>query len=161
MMGKILTTSLSRRDVMGFTRIGAIALAGLGFVRGRTATAAQTVPGASGTPEDLGALLDMGRITLTLPPVHNDGSSVPLEVEVVSAMSESDYVSHIDVVAPGNPIPEVARFSFSPLSGRASVETRIRLDAGTQTVVATATLSDGSTLTAEAEVQITIGGCST
>jgi sulfur-oxidizing protein SoxY len=105
------------------------------------------------------ALPETGRIRLSIPPVYKDGSSVPLAVEVDSPMTEANYVSHIHVVAPDNPLPEVASFHFTPLGGKASASTRIRLEAGNQTVVATAELSDGSVLTTRTSVRVAIGGC--
>ena len=74
-------------------------------------------------------------------------------------MTEADYVSRIHVVAPDNPIPEVASFHFTPLGGKAKAATRIRLEAGNQTVLATAELSDGLVLKTKTSVRVTIGGC--
>ena len=93
--------------------------------------------------------------------IFNDGNSVPLAVEVASPMTPSDHVRELHIMAPGNPLPEVARFRFSPRNGRAEVRTRIRLDAGFQSVIVTAIFSDGSVKTERADVQIAVGGCST
>ena len=60
--------------------------------------------------------------------------------------------------AAGNPLPGVATFHFSPMSGSASATTRIRL-AKTQDVIAIAKMSDGSVFMDKKTVKVTIGGC--
>ena len=159
MIDKPLTAPLTRREVLGVTRIGAIALAGIGLAPSPASGSTKTVSDILGILSDFEALPQTGRIRLSIPPIYKDGSSVPLAVEVDSPMIEADYVSSIHVVAPGNPFPEVASFHFTPLGGKASASTRIRLEAGNQTVVATAELSDGSVLTTKTSVRVTIGGC--
>jgi sulfur-oxidizing protein SoxY len=62
------------------------------------------------------------------------------------------------VLADGNPRAGVARFHFSPASGIAEANTRIRL-AETQNVIALAKMNDGSVYRASKEVKVTIGGC--
>ena len=52
----------------------------------------------------------------------------------------------------------MASLHFTPMSGKASASTRIRL-AGTQNIVAVAEMSDGSVFRAQQEVKVTIGGC--
>lgn len=152
-MARALTASLTRRDVLGLVKKGVVAMAGI-------ALAPLALPGTDrGSGTGGGSQSGAARIRLDIPRVIDNGSSVPLVIEVDSPMSADDHVSQVHVVAPGNPLPEVARFHFTPHSGRAGVATRIRLEAGTQVVVATATLSDGSALTARASVEVAIGGC--
>ncbi len=159
MIDKALTAPLTRREVLGVAQIGAIALAGLGLAPSPASGSATTVSDLLGMLSDFEALPEAGRIRLSIPPIYKDGSSVPLTVEVDSPMTEADYVKRVHVVAPGNPLPEVASFLFTPLGGKASASTRIRLEAGNQTLVATAELSDGSVLTTKTSVRVTIGGC--
>ena len=99
-----------------------------------------------------------GRVTLELPPLSENGSTVPLAVSVESPMTEADHVRAIHVFTEKNPQPDVAAFRFGPRAGRASVATRIRL-ADTQTVVAIAQLSDGSFWSASAAVVVTLAAC--
>jgi sulfur-oxidizing protein SoxY len=61
-------------------------------------------------------------------------------------------------VADGNPRAGVVTFHFSPASGVAEANTRIRL-AKTQHLIAVAKMNDGSFFTAKKEVKVTIGGC--
>lgn len=99
-----------------------------------------------------------GRVKLDVPQIAENGLVVPITVDVESPMTEQNYVKAVHVYADGNPLPGVFTFRFSPLSGRASASTRMRL-AQTQNIVAVAEMSDGSLFTTKAEVKVTIGGC--
>ena len=99
-----------------------------------------------------------GRVHLKLPPIAENGNTVPLTVTVDSPMSENDYVKAVHVVADGNPRPDVASFRFTPMSGKAEVGTRIRM-AKTQNIIAVAEMSDGTLYRASKNVKVTIGGC--
>lgn len=99
-----------------------------------------------------------GKVTLELPEIAENGNTVPLTVSVESPMTATDYVKAIHVLATENPQPGVATFRFSPLSGKASAASRMRL-ARTQEVIALAELSDGKFLIGRRTVKVTIGGC--
>jgi sulfur-oxidizing protein SoxY len=106
---------------------------------------------AKGTPKD-------GRVTLKAPEIAENGNAVPLTVSVESEMSEKSYVKAIYVAADGNPNPGVAVFELTPLSGKAEVALRVRLQQ-TEKIVAVAEMNDGSLYAASREVKVTIGGC--
>jgi sulfur-oxidizing protein SoxY len=99
-----------------------------------------------------------GRVKLDLPEIAENGNTVPMTVMVESPMTEKSYVTDVLVVADGNPRAGIATFHFSPLSGVAEANTRIRL-AATQNIVAVAKMNDGSFFMATKEVKVTIGGC--
>lgn len=99
-----------------------------------------------------------GKITFDLPQIAENGNTVPVGVTVDSPMTAKDYVKSVHLFADGNPAPEVATLHFTPMSGKASAATRMRL-AKTQNVVAVAEMSDGSVFRAQQEVKVTIGGC--
>jgi sulfur-oxidizing protein SoxY len=99
-----------------------------------------------------------GRVRLDLPEIAENGNAVPMTVSVESPMTEQSYVSDILVVAEGNPRGGVATFHFSPASGVAEVNTRIRL-AETENVIAIAKMNDGTVFKASKQVKVTIGGC--
>ena len=99
-----------------------------------------------------------GRVTLELPPLVENGNTVPLTVRVESPMTDADHVRAIHVFTEKNPQPEVVSFHLGPRAGRASVATRIRL-ADTQTVVAISELSDGSFWSDRATVVVTLAAC--
>jgi len=90
-----------------------------------------------------GAEMHRGRVHLELPRVADNGHSVPMVVRVDSPMSAADHVRRIDLVSGKNPVPLMASFFLGLDSGRAEIESRVRLN-GTQQVTALAQLSDGS-----------------
>ena len=75
-----------------------------------------------------------GKLTFELPEIAENGNMVPFTVSVDSPMTEKEHVKAIHVIATANPQPSVASFRFTPLSGRASVASRMRL-ARTQDVI--------------------------
>jgi sulfur-oxidizing protein SoxY len=105
-----------------------------------------------------GARVTPGRVKLELPPLVENGNTVPMSVSVESAMTAADHVRAIHVFNEKNPQPDVVSFRLGPRAGRASVATRIRL-ADTQTVIAIAELSDGSFWSASAAVVVTLAAC--
>jgi sulfur-oxidizing protein SoxY len=104
------------------------------------------------------ASIKPGRVKLELPPLSENGNTVPLTVSVESPMTEADHVKAIHVFTELNPQPDVVSVRLGPRAGRARVATRIRL-ASTQTVVAIAELSDGSFWSASANVVVTLAAC--
>jgi sulfur-oxidizing protein SoxY len=104
------------------------------------------------------ARVSPGRVKLELPPLVENGNTVPIAVSVESAMTPADHVRAIHVFNEKNPQPDVVTFRLGPRAGRASVATRIRL-ADTQTVVAIAELSDGSFWSASVAVVVTLAAC--
>ena len=99
-----------------------------------------------------------GRVSLAIPAVAENGHSVPLTVEVESEMSPRDHVTAIHVFSEKNPLPDVVRFFLGERSGRARVSTRIRL-ADSQTIVAVASMSDGSRWSGSAKTVVTLAAC--
>jgi sulfur-oxidizing protein SoxY len=97
-------------------------------------------------------------IAIELPEIAENGNTVPFTLTVDSPMTESDFVKAVHVISSGNPQPGVATFTFSPLSGKASVSGRMRLGR-TQEVIAVAALSNGIFLMTKRTVKVTIGGC--
>jgi len=150
--------NLTRRRMLSGAAMGTLALAGVGvWSRAARATRAEAM---AAVKERIGDKepTESGKITLDVPEIAENGSTVPMTVNVDSPMTEDDHVTAIHVMATENPSPEVVTFKFTSLSGRASAATRMRL-ADTQNVLAVAELSDGSTIMAQKEVKVTIGGC--
>jgi len=104
------------------------------------------------------ATVERGRVKLELPPIVENGNTVPLTVTVDSPMSETDHVTDIHVFNEKNPQPYVAAFDLGPRAGKAVVSTRIRL-ADSQQVTAIARLSDGSLWSDSADVIVTLAAC--
>ena len=105
-----------------------------------------------------GKEIKSGKVALTTPEIAENGNTVPVSVDVESPMTKDDYVASVMLLADGNPLPGVATFHFSHMSGEASATTRIRL-AKTQNVIAIAKMSNGDVYMDKKEVKVTIGGC--
>src|SRR3954454_13421120 len=99
-----------------------------------------------------------GKVKLDMPEIAENGNTVPMTVTVESPMTEASHVTDVLVVANENPRSGVVTFHFSPASGVAEANTRIRL-AATQDVIAVAKMNDGSFYMASKQVKVTIGGC--
>jgi sulfur-oxidizing protein SoxY len=104
------------------------------------------------------ATVTQGKVKLDIPPLVENGNTVPCTVSVESPMTPADHVKAIHVFNEKNPQPNVISCYLGPRAGRATVSTRIRLT-DTQSVVAIAELSDGSFWSASVEVIITLGAC--
>jgi sulfur-oxidizing protein SoxY len=102
--------------------------------------------------------LNSGKIKLDVPSIAENGSLVPVNIEVESPMTAGNYVRAVHLFCDGNPYPAVYSYRLTPESGKASLSNRIRL-AKTQNVIAVAEMSDGSLYTAKSAVKVTIGGC--
>ena len=105
-----------------------------------------------------GAAVRAGRVRLDVPPLVENGNTVPLTVSVTSPMTDDDHVVSIHVFNEKNPQPHVGHFQIGRRAGRAQIGTRIRL-ADTQTLTAIAQLSDGSFWSATADVVVTLAAC--
>ena len=104
------------------------------------------------------AQVRQGRVKLDVPPLIDNGNSIPLSVTVESPMTAADHVKAIHVFAERNPLPNILTAHFTPRSGRARVATRVRL-ADTGTVLAIAQMSDGSFWSDSTHVVVTLSAC--
>ena len=100
----------------------------------------------------------VGRVTLEIPPLVENGNLVTMKVAVKSPMTQADYVRAIHIVAEGNPLPNVVSFYLSPRAGLAAITTRIRLG-DSQRVRAIAQMSDGSFWQGDAATLVTLAAC--
>jgi sulfur-oxidizing protein SoxY len=104
------------------------------------------------------APIHTGKVKLDIPPLVENGNTVPMTVSVASPMTADDYVKSIHVFNEKNPQPNIGNFYLGPSSGRAQISTRIRL-ADTQKVVAIARLSDDTFWQVTAEIVVTLAAC--
>lgn len=130
------------------------ALAGMGLLALPTGALAQA---SFLEPWLAGKKAAQGYIKLSLPLVAEDGSAVPLSIEIPAWDSDS-HVESLAIFAPRNPTPEVASFTFGPEIGNIKLATRIRLSES-QTVIVVARSSDGQVFMQEREVRVTTSGC--
>ncbi|MGJ5162675.1 SoxY-related AACIE arm protein [Bradyrhizobium sp. HKCCYLS2058] len=104
------------------------------------------------------AKVTVGKVRLDIPPLVENGNTVPMTVSVDHPMTPDNFVKSIHVFNEKNPQPNVASFHLTASAGRAQVTTRIRL-ADTQKVVAIAKLSDGTFWSASVDVIVTLAAC--
>ena len=99
-----------------------------------------------------------GIIELVTPVRAEDAAVVPVAIRTKLTQRPERYVRRIYLIVDKNPSPLAAMFELTPESGRADLETRIRIEEYTH-VRAVAELSDG-TLFADARFVKASGGCS-
>ncbi|WP_293617981.1 thiosulfate oxidation carrier protein SoxY [Ponticaulis sp.] len=99
-----------------------------------------------------------GRVNVDLPPIAENGFSVPIDISVDSPMTEDDYVKQIVVLSPRNPLPVLAQYHLTPMSGRADVSARIRLG-GTQSIRVIAEMNDGTLWSGAKQTLVTLAAC--
>jgi sulfur-oxidizing protein SoxY len=147
----------TRRRFLGLAgsaaAIGAIPLVTLRPLAATPDTMAAAIRTVVGT-----ATVQPGKVKLEIPPLVENGNTVPMNVSVTSPMTPNDYVKSIHVFNEKNPQPNVGNFYLGPRAGRAQVSSRIRL-ADSQKIIAIARLSDGSFWSASAEVVVTLAAC--
>ena len=99
-----------------------------------------------------------GKVGIDVPPLVENGNSVPVTIVVDSPMTVADHVKSIHLFNEKNPQPNVIGAYLGPRAGKAALATRIKL-ADVQKIVAVAQLSDGSFWSDEADVIVTIAAC--
>ena len=105
-----------------------------------------------------GKPMTKARVALDLPPLVDNGNTVPITVNVLSPMTEENYVRAIHVVNEKNPQPNVISCTMGLRCGRARISTRIKL-ADSQKITAIAEMNDGSFWFDNADVIVTLAAC--
>jgi sulfur-oxidizing protein SoxY len=147
-------TRLSRR---GIIKAGAL-ISAAAIIGARTAMAEPAEVEAELKKLFGSKAMNSSKIKLDIPSIAENGSLVPVNIEVESPMTAGDHVRAVHLFCDGNPAPAVYSYRLTPDSGKASLSNRIRL-AKTQNVIAVVEMSDGSLYTAQSAVKVTIGGC--
>jgi sulfur-oxidizing protein SoxY len=155
MLQETLATGLTRRELFLASAAGAasaniVSLAKASDDVDEAAELIKRLTGRTATASD--------RLRLVMPRTFPNGYTVPLNVDIDSPMTENDYVRYVRVVAPRNPLIEVATFHFVPQLSQPRVSTRIRL-AEPQDVLAFAELNDGTLLMTKTWVDVATNGC--
>jgi len=99
-----------------------------------------------------------GKVKLDVPPLIDNGNTVPITVTVDSPMTAASYVKTIHIFTEKNPQPYVITAHLGPRAGQATVSTRGRI-ADTGRVIAVAELSDGSFWSDTVSVVVTLSAC--
>jgi sulfur-oxidizing protein SoxY len=150
-------SATTRRDMLklaGALTLGASAAPAL--VASAEATPAEMQAAVTSVVGD--ARINDGRVKLDIPPLVENGNSVPCTVTVESPMTAADHVKAVHIFTERNPQPYVISAVLGPRAGRASISTRIRLR-DSQTVLAVAEMSDGTLWSGRASVMVTVSAC--
>jgi sulfur-oxidizing protein SoxY len=147
----------SRRQFLGLAG-GAAVLGAVPVVTLRPAEATPAMLAAAIRNVVGAAVVRTGKVKLDVPPLVENGNTVPMTVSVSSPMTTDDYVKSIHVFNEKNPQPNIGNFYLGPRAGRAQVSTRIRL-ADSQKIVAIARLSDDTFWSASVDVVVTLAAC--
>jgi sulfur-oxidizing protein SoxY len=152
MVEKTPATGLTRRELFlaSATGFASATIVSPAKASDEAAELIKRLTGRSATASD--------RLHLVMPRTFPNGYTVPLNVDIDSPMTENDYVRYVRVVAPRNPLIEVATFHFVPQRSLPRVSTRIRL-AEPQDVLAFAELNDGTLLMTKTWVDVATNGC--
>jgi sulfur-oxidizing protein SoxY len=147
----------TRRRFLGLAAsaaaIGGVPIVGVRPAAATPDTMAAAIRNVVGT-----ATVRTGKVKLDVPPLVENGNTVPMTVSVASPMTPDDYVKSIHVFNEKNPQPNIGNFYLGPQAGRAQVSTRIRL-ADSQKIIAIARLSDDSLWSVSADVVVTLAAC--
>jgi sulfur-oxidizing protein SoxY len=158
--------SMRRREALKALGALGVGAAVGGLAPGRRAHAQAAALGQNESVQDAMKRLFGGKpikdgsavIKFDIPLIAENGSVVPVAVNVDSPMTPASYVKHIYVIADKNRIPVVTRVTLAPEAGRAAVGANIRLGE-TGEVRAIVEQSDGTLLQVAREVKVTVGGC--
>jgi sulfur-oxidizing protein SoxY len=99
-----------------------------------------------------------GVVSLEAPARAPDAATVPIKIRAQFPQTAQRYIDKIWLVVDNNPSPIAAVFQFTRRSGRADIETRIRVEQYTHVRVIAAT-NDGALYMASRYVKAS-GGCS-
>ncbi len=165
--------TIQRRHFLGTTlATGAVATAaGMGLLKPGMAFA-DNVPGWPEKAFDAKVLKDSmadaigkstvpvsAKVKLTAPTIAENGGAVPVTIEVDSPMTADDYIAAVYLFVDHNPTPLASQFNFTPASGQAYIQERIKM-AKTDNVRVIAKTNKGVLMaSAPREVKVTIGGC--
>ena len=97
-------------------------------------------------------------LKLEAPARAEDAAIVPIALRAQFPQSDTRYIRRIYLIIDNNPSPMGAVFDFTPASGRAEIETRVRVDAYTH-MRAIAEMNDGKLFMSTRFVKAS-GGCS-
>ena len=95
------TRQVSRRELLSLFGAGTLAAMGIS-IAGPTLADAKAVDAAIAKVTG-GKSAGTGKITMDVPQIAENGSTVPITVNVDSPMSDSNYVKTLHVWADGNP----------------------------------------------------------
>ena len=167
-----MASNISRRTFLHTALLGGTVLASGAAFGGIGKAVADDVPGWPGRPFSehvlAAAMMDSigttkvpvsSKITLHAPTIAQNGGSVPITVSADYPMTPQDYIQTVYLFVDHNPDPLAGEFHFTPASGQAYFQGRIKMKK-TDHVRVIAKTNKGVLMAAEPKVvKVTIGGC--
>ena len=98
------------------------------------------------------------RLKLDIPRIADNGNVVPVRITMTGPFAADAELRTIHLFSEKNPVPQMAVFHFPAAVPRVEIESRVRM-AGSQRVVAVATMADGSLYAATADIVVTVSAC--
>ena len=105
-----------------------------------------------------GRRVSSGRLKLDVPRIADNGNTVPVKIQMPGPFAAGAEVRSVHLFSEKNPVPQMAVFHFPVALPRIELESRVRL-AGSQRLIAVATLADGSLHAASADIVVTVSAC--
>ena len=153
-----MTFRHTRRDFLRYALVGGIAVPvtwGIGLVDSVYAKAFNFVA----DPENPTDMERMHLARISLPPVVEDGSQAPIQVEMEHPMEDDHYIKSIQIVSFNDPVQTKGQFYFSPANGEAFIGTQIRLNGGESTVWVISECNQHGKWAVSGNTKVAAGGC--
>ena len=147
----------TRRDFLRYMMVGGVAVpAGFGLIDESYASAFNFVLDPANPTE----LENMHLARVTLPPVVEDGSAAPVQVELMNhPMDDDHYIKSIQIVSFNDPVQTKGIFYLSPANGEAFLSTQIRLNGGESTVWVITECNQHGRWATSKYTKVAAGGC--
>ncbi|NGZ07017.1 MAG: twin-arginine translocation signal domain-containing protein [Magnetococcales bacterium] len=154
-------TTLTRRSFLVAVGATGVACAAIGVVG--MPSLAEAAEAAVNMDEIIAKELGAGTVALEkvkidTPPKAENGALVRFPVSVDHPMEPDNYIAAIAIFVDDNPKPLVGKFEFTPASGKAEVEMRIKMAKASQ-VRAIAKTNKGKLYGAVMKIEVAEGGC--
>ncbi|MEO5347018.1 MAG: thiosulfate oxidation carrier protein SoxY [Magnetococcus sp. YQC-9] len=161
-MGMKSESTLTRRTFLGAVgATGAVCVAA-GLVGMPSLAEADDAPAVNMDEliaKDLGpGKVVMEKIKIDTPAKAENGALVRMPISVDHPMEKDNYIKTLAIYVDDNPKPLVGKFEFTPESGKAEVEMRIKMAKASQ-VRAVAISNKGTLYGALLKIEVAEGGC--
>ena len=148
----------SKREFLRYAMVGGVAVpltSGIALLNTAHANTFNFVA----DPDNLTELERMHLPKVTLPPVVEDGSQAPIQVECAHPMDDDHYIKSIQIVNFTDPVQTKGKFYFTPANGQAFIGTQIRLNGGESTVWVIAECNQHGRWAVSKNTKVAAGGC--
>jgi len=153
-----MTCNHDRREFLRYAMVGGVAVP-LSIGPGLLTTAQANVFNFAADPANLTEMERIHLPKITMPPVVEDGSQAPIQIEIDHPIDEDHYIRHIQIVGFNDPVQTKGNFYFSPLNGEAFIGTQIRLNGGESTVWVVAECNQHGRWASSKGTKVAAGGC--